>query len=265
MLLGSLVIILVSGTFLAQSQYYSSQSLHVGAHDNARVATERVASEVRSSMEGGFMVAGRRTLTVRSPVVLAVVCGVSGSNVHVHFEGGAARLATDEVAGLAMRDPSSGDWEYQTSSWASLNGGSSTAASNCAANGADTTSATGEFQQLLGVGTMFAASPGEGDILMLFRQTTFKFQASVLDTMTMGLFRQPYGESLIEFATGMDSTAQFQYRTGGSSYGDTVSGASVDDIDAVRIVADARLPARSGAQEDVRFGWSVNVAVRNRP
>jgi len=83
--------------------------------------------------------------------------------------------------------------------------------------------------------------------------------------MTLGLFRQVYGESSVEFATGMDTTAQFQYRTGGTTYADTVVGSGVGNIDAVRIVADARLPARTGTQADATFGWSVNVAVRNVP
>ena len=265
LVLSSVLIILVSGTFLVQSQYYSSQSLRVGAHDNARVATDRVASEVRSTMEDGFVVAGPRTLTVRSPLALAVVCDRSGSDAHVHFEGGAAGLASDEFAGVAMRNPSTGDWEYHNISWGSVNGGSIGSASACAGNGADTTGASGEFHEILGVSTLFASPPDEGDILMLFRQTTFKIQASVLNTQTMGLFRQAYGEPLVEFATGMDSTAQFMYRTGGSTYADTVSGSNVANIDAVRIVADARLPARSGAMDDVTFGWSVNVALRNAP
>jgi hypothetical protein len=100
---------------------------------------------------------------------------------------------------------------------------------------------------------------------MLFRETTFKILPSVLDTMTLGLYRQVYGGSLVEFATGMDTTAQFQYRTGGSTYADTITAGSVGNIDAVRIVADARLPSRSGGRPDVTFGWSVNVALRNVP
>ena len=56
-----------------------------------------------------------------------------------------------------------------------------------------------------------------------------------------------------------------QYRTGGSSYADTNSAASLDDIDAVRIVADARKRSESGGQDDVTFGWSVNIALPNVP
>ncbi len=63
----------------------------------------------------------------------------------------------------------------------------------------------------------------------------------------------------------MDSTAQFQYKTGGSTYADTITSGSLDDIDAVRIVANARKPARSGGQEDITFGMSSNVFLRNVP
>jgi len=170
MLLSSVVIILVSGTFLVQNQYYSAQTLNVSVHENARVATERVAAEVRTAMEDGFVVAGARTLTLRSPVVLGAVCDRAGNDVRVHIEGGVAGLDTDEIAGLALRDPVAGTWEYQNASWSSVNGGSVGSASACAANGADTTSAFGEFHTILGVGTMFASVPDEGDVLMFFRQ-----------------------------------------------------------------------------------------------
>lgn len=260
-----MVIILVSGTFLVQSQYYSSQTLNVAVHDNARVASDRLSGEIRSTMEDGFVVAGARTMTLRTPMVLAVVCDLSGNDVWVHIDGGAAGLDADEVAGVALRDGVAGDWTYQNATWASLNGGSVGAAANCAGNGADTAWASGEFHELSGVGTLFSPPPDQGDLLMLFRETTFRIQQSVLDSMTLGLYRQAYGGSLTEFATGMDTSAQFQYRTGGVTYADTISGSSVANIDAVRIVAEARLPARSGTLEDATFGFSVNVALRNVP
>jgi hypothetical protein len=63
----------------------------------------------------------------------------------------------------------------------------------------------------------------------------------------------------------MDTTARFQYRTGGTTYGDTITSGSLDDIDAVRLVADARKRSTSGGLDDVRFGWSVNMILRNIP
>ncbi len=100
---------------------------------------------------------------------------------------------------------------------------------------------------------------------MVDRETTFKIQGSALEPGTLGLFRGTYGQPLVEFATGMDSTAQFQYRTGGSTYADTITSASLGNIDAVRILANARRRAKSGGQEDVTYGWSVNVILRNVP
>jgi hypothetical protein len=197
--------------------------------------------------------------------VLGVVCDRAGNDVHVHFEGGASGLDTDEVAGAALRDMATGDWTYQNATWSYINGGSIGSASLCASNGADTAWAASEFHEIVQLNALFGAAPDEGTILMLFRETTFQIRQSVLDPMTMGLFRKVYGASLVEFATGMDTTAQFQYRTGGATYADTIVGSSVGDIDAVRIVADARLPARSGGQADVTFGWAANVAVRNLP
>jgi hypothetical protein len=265
LVLSSVLIILVSTTFLVQNQYYSSQTLHAGAHDNARTATERVASELRSVMEDGILVAGPRTLTLRSPIVVGMVCDQAGNNVNVHFEGGAAGLDADEVAGVAVRDTLTGAWTYATATWASLDQGGSGAATACAAEGANVTGAGAGFHTIGPLNTLFADVPTEGVALMLYRETTFKIQDSELEPGRLGLFRRIYGGSFVEFATGMDPTAQFRYRTGGSTYADTITAASLDDIDAVRIAAAARKPARTGGQQDVTFGWDVAVALRNVP
>ena len=262
MMLSSMLIILVSTTFLVQNQYYSMQTLHAGAHDNARVATERVAGELRSVMVGGVVVAGPRTLTVRSPMVITSICSrQGGGDGDVHTEGGEAELDTDEVAGVALRDSLSGTWTYRAATWSYLNG-SASSADRCFAGGADTVGAYAEFHRIRHLDD-FTPTPTVGDVLMLYRETTYKIQDSDLDPGRLGLFRRRYGGTFVEFATGMDSTAQFRYRTGGMTYADTVLAASLGLIDAIGIVADARKPARTALQEDVTFGWSVNVALRS--
>lgn len=263
MLLSSIVVVLVSTTFLVQNRYYSNQTLHVGAHDNARAATERMAREVRDATDEGFVVAGARTLSVRSPIALAVVCERNGNEVDVHVEGGSDALDVDEVAGLALRDPVTGGWEYEPTTWSYVDGGSLLSAARCADNGADTTWASSEFHQLDNLQLLFGGAPDLGSVLMFYRESTFRITQSVLEPTTLGLFREAYGQSPVEFVTGMDTTARFQYRTGGSTYADTVTGTAVEDIDAVRIVADVRNPPSTGGQEPVSFGWSVNVALRN--
>lgn len=263
MLLSSVLIILVSSTFLVQNRYYSTQTLYAGAHDNARVATERMAGELRSIMEGGFVVAGRRTITVRSPVVVGMVCDREINDVHVHFEGGAAGLDTDEVAGVAVRDSTTGAWTYAAASWAALDGGSTSAATSCAGEGAVTTGATAEFHTVGPLNTLFASVPVEGTALMLYRETTYKVLVSQLEPGRLGLFRRANGGAFVELATGMDVGTRFQYRTGGATYADTVVAGSLGTIDAVRIFAEARKPSRSGGQQDVTFGWDVTVALPN--
>jgi hypothetical protein len=216
-------------------------------------------------MDEGFVVAGSRTLTVRSPVRLFAVCGVAGTDVYVHSESGEAILPTAEIAGVGRLNQTNGDWDYQTATWSYLDGTTGTPAASCAATGADTAWAAAEFHRIRNLNALFGSVPVGGDVLMLYRETTFKIQDSALEPGTLGLFRGSYGQPLVEFATGMDTTSKFQYRTGGSTYADTITSANLPSIDAVRVVADARRRAESAAQNDVIYGWSVNLLLRNIP
>lgn len=262
MLLSSLVIVLVASTFLVQNQYYASQVLQAGAQDNARAATELIASEIRSVMLDGVVVAGPRTLTVRTPMALAVVCDLEGITPHLHSPGGQAALDTAEVGGVARRDTLTGAWTYGNETWSGLDGNDVNSAARCLGNGADTVGARDDFHRLLRL-TSLVGDPDMNDVLMFFRETTFKFQTSVMDTSSVGLFRASYGDSLLEFATGLDSSARFQYRTAAGTYVDTVTTANLGDIDVIRIIAEARKRAPTGGVDDVTAGWSVNVALRN--
>jgi hypothetical protein len=264
MVLSSVVILLVSSTFLVQNNYYATQTQLTGAHDNARVATELVASELRSTMRDGVVVAGAGTLTVRSPMAVGVICDRSGAgDADIYTEGGEQALTTAEVAGVAVRDSVSGDWTYATASWGAINRSDGSSAANCWANGADTVGARPHYHRIGGLDGLFGTVPSVGSVVMLFRETTFKIQTSELDPSGLGLFRGVQGGTLVEFATGMDSTARFRYKTGGSTYADTVVAASLDDIDVVRIEADARKPARTGGRDDITFGWAVDIPIRN--
>jgi len=217
-------------------------------------------------MEGGLIVAGRRTLTLRSPIAVGVICSrQGGGDGDVQTEGGEAGLDTVEVAGVALRDSLTGAWTYAPATWSYVNGADGSSPGRCADNGADTTNAASEFHRIRQLDLLFAPTPVIGDVLMLYRETTFKIQNSQLEPGRLGLFRRIGSGPFVEFATGMDVNAGFQYRTGGSTYADTIIAASLPSIDGIRIVADARKPPRTGGQQDVTFGWSVNVALRNVP
>jgi len=264
MLMSTLVVMLVSTTFLVQNQYYASQIQRSAAQDNARSATELMASEVRSAMGGGVTVAGARTLTVRTPIFIAVVCHRQSNNVDVYTIGGAAAVDTLEVAGVATRNAVTGAWTYGNISWTRLKGSGGSPAVDCEANGADTVGVGDDFHRLRRINTLPGMStPSEGDILMAFRETTFSIRTSTMDPTTLALFRQVYGKSAVEYATGMDTSAKFQYRTALGTYTDTVTAANLSKIDVVRFVADTRKRAVTGGVDDVTFGWSVNIALRN--
>ncbi len=262
LVIASFLVVLVSHAFLVQNEFYSLQTLRIGVQDNTRAATELVAREVRNVPSDGVVVAGRRTLTIRSPIVVATVCNRQGpSLVDVMSGGGEASVAADEVAGLALRNDST--WEYGFRNWSALNGNDNQSANNCEASGADTVGARDDFHRLVGMNALFAGSVFEGDVVMIFRETTFTIGTSQLDSTTLGLFRADYGDTPVEFATGIDTTAHFEYRTAVGTYADTVLAADLSGVDAIRFLATSRKPPPTGGRDDVTFGWSVDVPLRN--
>lgn len=262
LVLSSIILALVSHTFLVQNEFHATQMLRVGAQDNVRAATDVVAAEVRNAVRGGVMIAGPRTLKVRSPIVIGVLCdvrGSSGSGV-LTFDGGAAALDQEEVAGLARWSGTA--WEFETATWTSVDGGSASAAASCFDNGADTVGVRDHFHRLVGLSALFPSPrPTEGDAIMLFRETTFAIGPSQLDSTALALFRQHLGGTPVEFVTGIDSTAQFRFRTAGGGFADTVA-LGLADIDAVQFIARVRTAPATGGAESVVFGWSVNVPLR---
>jgi type II secretory pathway pseudopilin PulG len=262
LVLSSFVILLASHAFLVQNQFYSTQTIRVGVQDNARAATELIAREVRNTAQDGVVVGGSRTLTVRSPVAMALVCHRQGSpSADVLSEGGEAALDVDAIAGVALRNGST--WEYVAAAWATLNGSDLNSAAECATNGADTVGVRDDFYRLTDLNTIFSGGVREGDVVMLYRETTFSIRTSQLDSTTLGLFRADSGGTPVEFATGIDTTAHFRYRTGPGTYVDTVPAVSLGDVDVVRIALESRRPPATGGADDITFGWAVNVPVRN--
>ncbi len=256
---------LVSTVFLVQNRYYEIQLARGAAQDGARTMTEGVASELRSVAKGGVEVAESDRLVARSPIVLAAVCAQSGSDeVAVQFDGGPAGIDTDEVTGFAVRDTITGGWTYHDgATWSAIVQPTGTPASACAANGADTTGATSDFTSLRQLAAYHGSLPAVGQLLMLYREVEYAIGASGMRPATLALFRSVGGGTPVEFATGLDPTTGFEYRTGGSTYASAVAGGMLAGIDAIRIVAEAREAPGTGGVDDVTYGWSVNVFLRN--
>jgi type II secretory pathway pseudopilin PulG len=263
--LSAVVVVLVSTVFLVQNRYYEIQVARSAAHDGARTMTEGMASELRSVAKGGVKVAESSRLVVRSPIVLAVVCAQTGSDeVAVQFDGGPSGIDTGEVTGFAVGDTITDDWSYYDGgSWSNIVQPSGTPASACAANGADTTGASGDFTELRQLASYHGSLPAVGQLLMLYREVEYTIEVSDMRPVALALFRSVGGGTPVESATGLDPSARFQYRTGGSSYANAVAGSGLWAIDAIRIVAEAREAPRTGGVDDVVYGWAVNVILRN--
>lgn len=262
LVLSSIVVILVSGVFLVQNEYYAAQISRAQAHDNVRMVTELLSSELRSVMEDGIVVAENKRLVVRSPMLVGVVCAVQGGNQsYVHMEGGRENVDSLEMGGFARWD-GAGGWTYYSTTWNAIKQNGS-AAGRCEQNGADTTGISDEFFRLKGLQSYLGGPPDVGDVIMFYREIEYLFDTSTMDPASVALYRGKYGDDLSEYATGMDSTAGFEYRTGGASYATSVTGGSLGDVDAIRIVAQARKRVAAGGAEDVTYGWSVNIPLRN--
>jgi type II secretory pathway pseudopilin PulG len=265
MTLTSVLVILVATTFLVQNRYYAVQLARTTAQDNARMVTEMVASELRSLTDSAVVVAANRQLVVRSPIVMAVVCAQpTPSKSTVQMDGGEAALPTSEVTGFGIR-ASTGRWSYyDISNWSNISGTGGSPPGDCAANGADTVGIRGDFVRLQRIDNYHGSWPAVGTVMMFYRTVEYRIQTSTMDPTTLGLFRGLYGGTLVELVTGLDTSSGFLYRTGGSSYATSVSGAaSLGQIDAIRIVAQARIRPRTGGTQDVTYGWGVNVHLRN--
>lgn len=262
--ISAILVMLVGSVFLVQNRFYAVQTARAGVHDNARSVTSVLGSELRSVMPGGIVLASHDEITIRSPLMVGVVCALQGQNVDLFMEAGAGGFDTTEMAGFALRDASTGHWSYYHATWANLVGSGGPPWLKCRGNGADTTGAQTSFRRLGYIDNYAPSDPGLTDVVMIFRETHFKIQTSTLDPSTLGLFRGAYGQPLVEYVTGLDPTAGFEYRTGGSTYATSVGLFALDSIDAVRVVAEARKRPQTGQHEDVTYGWSTDFILPDR-
>jgi len=263
LVISSALLALVSTVFLVQTDFYGTQLQRATAQDNARSVTEIVATELRTVMGGGIEIASDTQLVVRSPIVLAVVCALQGNRVHVHMEGGKDAVDKDEVGGIAVYNDTTSTWSYYTATWGYIKAGHNGSADRCASQAADTAGGADDFMRLRRLKSLHGSVPPIGTLLMLYRETEFLLTESVLNPGSVSLYRTAYGETPEEFASGMDTTAQFMYRTGGTGYANSVPPAGLSLIDAVRLVATTRVRAQSGGRDDITAGWTVDVPLRN--
>jgi len=251
-----MIVALVTSVFLVQNSFYASVAERSEVQDNLRSVTQLIASEARGVAPGGVLVADSTRFAFRVPMRVAGVCHPKGpSDARVRIPR-LAQMVTEDMDGYAIHDPA-GDWDFRASTWIALfKDNAPKNAEDCADNGADTTGITAEFVNL-----NISDPITLGDVVMIFREVELSVAMSVLDPTHQGLFRGPYGGSLIEFASGLTGVTHFQYRLGTPVYQTSVAPANLQLIDGIRLIAVSE--SKRTATGGHTYGWTVDIPLKN--
>lgn len=262
MLLSTLIVILVTTTFLVQNEFYSDAAKRSALQENVRGAVSLVSTELRGVAAGGIAAAEADSVVYRVPLAIGGVCAVNGAETYLHLplEGGG--VVESEVAGYAVRD-ADGAWTHTASTWASIYHSNGVGpAQTCRTAGADTVGALADFYRL----DNLVASPAlqAGDLVMVYREMTFKLAPSVLDSSSTAVFWGQAGQDLTEFANSLGSESAFQYRLSNSStFRDFVRGGGRERIVVVRFSALGTAPASRMNRDSLSYDLSVTVPLGN--
>ena len=142
--LSTLIVSLVASVFLTQNDFYALVMGRSKVHDNLRVVSDLIASEIR-----GVILAQSKRFVIRLPLAVGGVCHAQAGHGRVYMPG-LSDISSNEVAGYARQD-ANGDWTYALDPWSNLLVSSGAAdADECATrSGADTVGASQDYGRLL--------------------------------------------------------------------------------------------------------------------
>lgn len=255
---------LVFTIFALQNRFYSATSVSSRAQQTVRGAADLIATDLRPVARGAMLVAERGRWAARVPVAMGIVCTLpGGGDAHTYFALNGQPVDGSIVAGFAVLSPS-GAWSYSQASWGSLwvsSGGSSVTA--CTGQGNANSGFASDYLLLNDVVTLANPAPDTGSAVMLYAALEYRFAASALEPGTLGLFRGPLNGTLVEYASGFDPSAHFQYRVGNGTWQESAAG-KLAEVTAVRLVARAAPVSRAAGRADPqRFGVTIDVPLRN--
>jgi Tfp pilus assembly protein PilV len=255
---------LVFTIFAVQNRFYAATSVSGRAQQTARGASDLVASELRAVSRGALRVATPSRLAARVPLTIGIVCSLpAGGDVNAYFPLDGAAITASEVKGFAVR-ASSGSWSYTPAAWGSLfvsSGGA--AVTECTGQGGVSSGFGTDYMLLNDVASLASPAPDTGSAILLYTEIEYRFAASALEPGTLGLFRGPYGGTLVEYASGFAFEAQFEYRLANGMYQDNATGV-LDQVTAIRLVAAAAPISKASGRSSVHyFDVTTDVPLRN--
>jgi hypothetical protein len=250
--LGSLVLMLALSMLMIQSRVHNTLTDELDARDVAESAATFASEELKNVMRGGIVYAGPDSVVYRYPSFVGSVCNVlSGvSYMYLPYDGGS--LPTAQVSGVATRDDA-GSWTFYDATWSQVGFYFATsAATSCAAAGADTVGAITRFAYTNNV--MLA-----GQLVMIYQTRRLFTGASSLNPGRQALYYAATGESTREVASGLDPATTFWYRSANGSWASSVS-TGLGAIGALSLDMRAVQP---GSGEVER--WTATVWLTNGP
>ena len=159
-----------------------------------------------------------------------------------------------------------GTWNHYDLTWAQMEGSGGNPPNRCKNKGADISGASSEFIRLERIDNETGID--EDDLPRTCDHdlsgnpssaSTPRCSCLVTGRSTAGI----YGQTLVEFATGVATDARFEFRTGGPTWAKYVAPASLSAIDGIRLVAQSVGKGESSQQLTYDFGWTVDIPLAN--
>ncbi|MDT8368860.1 MAG: hypothetical protein RQ745_06605 [Longimicrobiales bacterium] len=256
--LGTVIVLMASGVFLVQSDFYDFLVRQSRVQDDARSVMAFIREIVPTIPRGGVVVAQADRFVVRRPQTLAVGCANPGGNdLHVSLSNGLDSVDPAVARGVARYTPPAGgaasSWTFHPTSVQSLLGSSGAVpAAACFAAGVDTAGAYDDFVEFNGIGSIITTAAKVSDVFMIYEDFEITIAPSALDTLRHALYQGISGAALVEFASGLDATSRFEYRVNGS-WSSAVSGGGLTNIDAIRVTANTALSGSAAANNEATF------------
>ena len=262
-----IVLVLAGIISTAAVTMFSTQN-HLNAHmtalgesqENARSAVTLAATELRSASGGSIVSARGDVLVVRVPIIVGIVCAsLHGHGSAVYFPLDGAPL--DVQTGVDAFDVRSifGDWSVDMEPRPSdrFSGGSR---QPCIDAGTGSVGTDSDYATM----RIGGAAVDVGSPVRLYREISYFFTTSTLDSSRRGFFRYAQGQA-VELAQGFSAGTRFEYRLeGDTAWIATVPRNDLDRITAVRLLAEVVGEGASGsATGSATFALSREIQLRN--
>ena len=244
--------------FSSQNRLNAAMTALGESQENARSAVRAAATELRAVTNGGIVVARSDRVVVRVPILMGIVCAVSGSgerSVYVPLDGRVFDLS-EEIDGYGLRDDT-GSWATGVAVGATDGFRGSESRQPCLDAGTGDAGEDGDYATILTAGEI-------GDAVQLYREVTYSFGTSGLHETRRAFFRARGGNS-VELAQGFSNDSRLEYwRESQSQWVPAVAPADLADITRIRLVTQVSGAGRSGLSTGTaRFSLMREVPLRN--